>query len=246
MSEHYLVTLGKEIFEKNSTAPNNNDFVKENECNKYLNDLENTPHLFVLACLMDKQMDAERAWSIPYKVCKVIGSFDVEDLYKVSLKEYEDIFENNHLHRFNKDAAKTFYLCVKAIVEEYDGDASNIWANSPSSATVVYRFLQFYGAGIKISTMATNILVRDFHIPMSDYYSIDISPDVHIIRITKRTGLVDQDASREAIVYKAREMNPEFPGIIDLPCWEIGRTYCHPQSPNCLDCPITKSCKKIL
>jgi len=27
------------------------------------------PHLFVLCCLMDRQINAEKAWHIPYEIC---------------------------------------------------------------------------------------------------------------------------------------------------------------------------------
>jgi endonuclease III len=109
---------------------------------------------------------------------------------------------------------------------------------------VVYEFLQFKGCGKKIATMAANILARQFKIPFSDYYSIDISPDVHILRVMRRTGLVDNNADLDSIIYKARELNPEFPGIIDFSCWEIGRTWCRPSNPNCNECIINSECKK--
>lgn len=96
----------------------------------------------------------------------------------------------------------------------------------------------------KIATMAANILARQFKIPFSDYYSIDISPDVHILRVMRRTGLVDNNADLDSIIYKARELNPEFPGIIDFSCWEIGRTWCRPSNPNCNECIINSECKK--
>jgi len=94
--------------------------------------------------------------------------------------------------------------------------------------------------------MAANILARQFKVPFSDYYSIDISPDVHILRVLKRAGLVPANADRESIIYKARELNPEFPGIIDYSCLEIGRKYCRPTKMLCESGPIASNCMKAL
>jgi endonuclease III len=141
--------------------------------------------------------------------------------------------------------AEIFYHGIMDIHTLYQNDASRIWSGKPSSASVVYRFLQFKGAGIKIATMATKILARDFRIPFSDYYSIDISPDVHVIRVMRRMGLVTQDSTNEMIIYKARELNPTYPGVVDLSCWEIGRQWCHSQNPNCKNCLVNEECKKI-
>lgn len=192
---------------------------------------------------MDKQIKAERAWHIPFQIKGILGGFDITELSSHSLSEYQDIFIKHRLHRFNKNQAEVFYLGVKRIEGIYDGDVSKIWRGEPSSARVVYDFLQFKGSGIKISTMIANILARDFHIPFSDYYSIDISPDVHIMKIMRRTGLVEKDADRDCVIYKARELCPEFPGIIDYACWEIGRTWCKQSNPNCSQCPLRGSCK---
>ena len=41
----------------NSTTNKNN-----NDANAFLNDLEKYPHAYVLACCMDRQTKAERAW----------------------------------------------------------------------------------------------------------------------------------------------------------------------------------------
>jgi hypothetical protein len=38
----------------------------------------------------------------------------------------------------------------------------------------------------------------------------------HIVRVMKRMGFVPKEATNEMVIYKARELNPEFPGIIDL------------------------------
>lgn len=244
MSEHLLVTIGKERF--NSPERHSVHLVDDKDQNDFLNDIENTPQAYVLACLMDRQIKAERAWSIPYKIKSIIGSFGIDELERVSLDEYKDIFNSNTLHRFNDTMAEVFYSAVQDIKNKYDGDASRIWSNNPSSAKVVYEFLQFKGSGKKIATMAANILARQFKIPFSDYYSIDISPDVHILRVMRRTGLVSLVADLDSVIYKARELNPEFPGIIDFSCWEIGRTWCRPNNPNCEECIIRTDCKMVL
>lgn len=217
-------------------------FLDDIQENNFLNNLSDYPHAFVLACCMDKQVKSDRAWRIPCLVRNLCDTFTIDDLAKIPLEQYQQFFKENALHRFNDDMSAIFYKAIIRIKEQYNGDASLIWANCPSSATVVYRFLQFEGIGIKIATMATNILARQFHIPFSDYYSIDVSPDVHIRRIFERTGLVEEGATRECIIYKARELCPEFPGIVDAACWRIGREHCHASNPSCDTCPISKHC----
>ncbi|MDD2502988.1 MAG: iron-sulfur cluster loop [Clostridia bacterium] len=244
MPEHLLVTIGKERF--NEPVHHSVHLVDDKEQNDFLNDIENTPHAYVLGCLMDRQVKAERAWSIPFKIKEIVGSFEIDVLARISLVEFKSIFNINTLHRFNDTMADVFFSAVLDIKAKYDGDASRIWSNNPSSAKVVYEFLQFKGSGRKIATMASNILARQFKILFSDYYSIDISPDVHILRVMRRTGLVSKDADLDSVIYKARELHPEFPGIIDFSCWEIGRTWCRPSNPNCRECIIQTDCEKVI
>ena len=81
------------------------------------------------------------------------------------------------------------------------------------------------GVDIKIATMAANILVRQFQIKVVDKYSMDISPDIHIRKIFYRMGLIKSRGNTNKIIYKARELYPEFPEIIDFSTWEIDRNY---------------------
>lgn len=240
-----IVRIGEEKFNslKDKKIVN---FLDEKESNNFVNDLEHYPHAFILACLMDKQIKAETAWKIPYKIYQLLGTFDIYELGKISLEEYINIFESNKLHRFNKVSAKIFYDAVHRIIDDFNGDVSLIWKGKPSSAKVVYELLKFNGCGLKIATMTANILAREFRIEFSDYYSIDISTDVHINRVMRRMGFVPKNADNSMVIYKARELNPEFPGIIDFSCWEIGRTYCRPHNPKCEECIVRDECKKIL
>ena len=84
------------------------------------------PHLFVLGCLMDKQISAEKALEIPLKVCKVTDTWSVDELSDITIDRMKKIFEDNHLHRFNNEMSEVFVLAVKRIKEQYDKDASKI------------------------------------------------------------------------------------------------------------------------
>jgi len=238
-----LIQKGQDLFKRPYKRI---EFTKNPEADKFLNNLKEYPHAFVLACIMDRQMKAERAWLIPYEIYKEIGSFKFSELLKLSLSQIKEIFKRKNLHRFNDIMAKNFYSAIQKIHDDYDEDASNIWEGEPRSATIVRRFLGFKGAGIKIATMAVNILAREFKIPMRDYICIDISPDVHVKRAFKRLGFIPKNADNDELIYCARELNSKYPGIFDLPAFEVGRTWCHSRKPDCKNCYLNKYCPKII
>lgn len=219
-------------------------FARHPQADELLNNIKEFPHAYVLACIMDRQIKAERAWLIPYRISEEIGGFRFLRLLELSEDDLKNIFNRKSLHRFNDTMAENFYLAVKRIHADYDDNASNIWSDNLSSATVVKRFLQFKGVGVKIATMAANILIRNFKIPMKDYICIDISPDVHAKRVFKRLGFVSDEKNNDELIYSARELNPEYPGIFDLSCWEIGKEWCHPNNPKCENCYLNEYCLK--
>jgi endonuclease-3 len=213
------------------------------EADRLTNDLDHYPHAFVLACLMDRQMPAERCWQIPYYIKEKIGGFEFSRLSALSKEETVKLMRfPQPLHRFPELMGEIFFEAVQHIEQKYSGDASRIWAGKPSSATLVRRFLEFKGAGQKIATMAANLLVREFKIEVSDKYFIDVSLDVHVRRVLKRLTLVPVDATNEIFLYTAREMNPQYPGVIDLACWEIGHNWCRPRNPICESCYMNSVC----
>lgn len=210
-----------------------------------INDIEKYPHLFVLACLMDKQIKADRAWRIPAFVCEKLchGDYRMEGLLKLSLEDLTKFFNDESLHRFNNTMATVFYNAIQRIHRVYNDDASEIWNGKNTSALVIGRFLEFEGAGIKIASMATNLLHRIFNVAYTDYSSLDVSPDVQVKRVLYRLGLIEQTDNNDIVIYTARDINPNYPGIIDKCCWNVGRDYCHPSNPNCGKCPLIKICE---
>jgi len=218
-------------------------FAVKVEADQLVKDINGHPHAFVIACLMDRVGKAERAWGIPYELQQRLGSFEFPFLLQLSLQELENAMKQpTSLHWLNNVMPKNMYKAIHRISDVYNGNAGAIWAGRPSSATIVRRFLEFDGAGPKVATMAANILVRDLGVEVSDRYSIDISVDVHVKKVLSRMGFVPEGESDEYIIYRAREMYPEYPGVFDLILWDLGRTLCRPENSACTSCEWAAQC----
>lgn len=198
----------------------------------------------MLASLVDRQVKSQVAWMVPWELKNRLGTFDFPALASLSLAELKHLMQRpKPLHRFPATMAKVLHAAVQRIATHYRENAANIWNDRPSSATLVRRFYEFDGVGPKIATMAANLLVRDFHIPLSDYYALDISVDVHVRRVFHRLGFIPRRADRYYVVLRARELSPEYPGIFDKILWDLGRTVCRPRRPRCSQCPWAPDCR---
>lgn len=77
MSEHLLVSIAREKFNNLQVDPVH--LVDDIESNNFLNDIVTYPHAYVLACCMDRQIKAERAWMIPCKIKKILVVFQLSN-----------------------------------------------------------------------------------------------------------------------------------------------------------------------
>jgi len=77
MSIPLILKMGRERFDEKDTKNTYVEFIKDKEVNDFVTNIKDIPHAYVLNCLMDKQMQAERASLIPYKIdfsCLEIGN----------------------------------------------------------------------------------------------------------------------------------------------------------------------------
>jgi len=236
--------LIEEAERKMHEPPEPISFSGQPEADALLNDLTRFPHAFVIGCIMDRQISSERAWRVPWDLKARLGDFGLWALVAQGEEGLKRAVAGPpRLHRFYGKMGRNLWRAVKRIEGCYGGDATQIWANTPSSAAIVRRFLEFDGVAQKIATMAANILVRDFRVPVRDRYSIDISLDSHVPRVFRRMGFVPTGASGEYVVYRARELYPEYPGIFDLALWELGKSVCRLQRPRCDGCDFQDLCE---
>lgn len=233
-----LIKICKEIYDKMEASEEDKIML-----NKY-------PHIFVLSCVMDSQIDSQKAWAIPILVATEVGGFEFNKFYNKDIDYYINLFKMKKYHRFNELMGAAFYKALEIIANKYKGDASNIWSDNPSSAELICRFLEFDRVGIKIATMAANLLSRDHKIKLKDYYAIDISPDIHVKRTMYRLGLFGDkkinnfdDISATEVIYRAKSINPTFPGILDHAFWKVGfDRICTNKKCNSEKCPFSEVC----
>ena len=199
----------------------------------------------LIGIIFDQGIPAERAWAAPYELKRRLGHLDPLRLSVEKEEILAAIQQSPKLHRFVNNLAEWVSLAAEQVVQKYHGDASNIWNDSPTAIELMRRLELFKGIGQKKAAMTVELLARDLGVNIRDLEGGDIAFDVHIRRVFLRTGLsiVDQ---LDDIVNSGRENNPERPGSLDGPAWNIGRNWCRPNYPLCTACVLDGVCPKFI
>ena len=204
------------------------------------------PFAFLVGVAFDRGMPWQKAWEIPYLIDQK-GQLEASSLAAMEQPDLQCLLESLHIRpRYGCAAgARTLSDAAKLVMRfDADGDAGAVW-DGVSPLEVQRRLESVYGIGPGIAHMAIRILRDDWGQFKGQEHEIDVKPDVHVMRVFKRTGLTQAQNARKA-VEAARELNPCFPGALDWPAWDVGIRWCRPSNPRCGDCPLTVVCPKRL
>jgi endonuclease III len=199
---------------------------------------------FISACCLDRGTKAEIIWTIPYWIYQQVNHYDPIKFRSMNFDQITSLF--NHLPqrpRYTNDAPRTFQKISEIVVDDFSGDAENIWKNR-SAIDVKRILLDVHGVGSGIANMSLILIESAYKITFPDRVQMDIKPDVHTMRVLYRLGVSPAKIESEA-VSAARQISPEFPGLIDGPLWSVGRNWCHPTNPDCVSCPLNTCCGKV-
>jgi len=207
--------------------------------------IRGSPFAFLIAVAFDRNMPWEKAWRIPTEIDRQ-GWLDPALLASKDETELIGLVKGLAVQpRWGaREGARTLSDAARLVWERFGGDAAAIWKGA-SPAEVEKTLQEIHGIGAGIASMATRILYDDFSCFRGQERQIDVKPDVHLVRVFQRLGIIDADSENEAI-RAARRLNPEFPGELDWPAWRIGRLWCRPRRPDCAQCPLTGDCAKRL
>jgi len=203
------------------------------------------PLAFLFAVIADQGVPAERAWQAPHELSRRLGYLDPCRIASSPDAVRAAVKGPPALHRFPQKYSRWLVAAARRVIEEYGSDAGQIWSGGFTAREVFERLNAFEGIGQKKAAMAVEILERDLKVPINEMQGSDVAYDIHVRRVFLRTGLAQRD-ELDHIVSVARELYPDRPGALDQPAWLIGRQWCKAGTPECITCPLTSVCPKIV
>src|SRR5262245_23266253 len=128
------------------SAPKALHFTSDEEANRFL---ASDSLAVLIGMLLDQQVPMEWAFSAPYTLSQRLGGgLDARKIAAMDAGELEAVFRGPPaLHRFPASMAKRTQALCQALVDEYDGDAANVWRGATTGADLLTRVKGLPGFG---------------------------------------------------------------------------------------------------
>lgn len=129
--------------------------------------LRDDPNALLIAVYLDQQVQASLAFEGPYKIKDRLGHLDLEKLASMDLEELQDHFGTSPaVHRFYNKMAGGVQELAQALVRDYDGQASNLWADADDWDLIARRVGDLPGFGkSKIATLRGALKLFNYEVP---------------------------------------------------------------------------------
>lgn len=129
------------------------------------------PFALLLAMMLDQQIPMEWAFKSPLRLKERIGNdFSAERLAVLNPDAAETAFkEKPALHRFPGSMARRAQDLARHIVENYNGNAAEIWGNANSGEELLARLKALPGYGDEKARIFVALLAKRFGIKPSGW-----------------------------------------------------------------------------
>lgn len=102
----------------------------------------------LLGMLYDQRVRAEYAFTGPHRLLERLGHLDMKKIADMDLDDLGEVFaQKPAVHRFTNVMADRTQAIARIVVEEYDGDAANMWNDGADFGTIKKRLLKLPGFG---------------------------------------------------------------------------------------------------
>lgn len=134
--------------------------------------LSQDPFALLLGMLLDQQMPMERAFLGPYKLAERLGqspldpraiaAWDPEDFARICTTPPA-------VHRYPRSMAARIQALAAAVVQDYDGDTSSLWATASTGEQVRSRLEALPGFGSAKAAIFTALLGKQLGVRPSGW-----------------------------------------------------------------------------
>ena len=128
--------------------------------------LARDPLALLIGMLLDQQIQMEKAFTSPSVLRDRLGhDLDATEIANYDPVAFEALFrEVPALHRFPAAMAKRVQDLCKVLVEQYDGQAANVWAGVGTGAELVRRIGTLPGFGDQKARIFAALLGKQFKV----------------------------------------------------------------------------------
>jgi uncharacterized HhH-GPD family protein len=122
--------------------------------------LEADDNALLIGMILDQQVPMEKAFSGPLVIAQRMGgTLNVADIAASEEEEFVGVCSRPPaIHRFPASMAKRVRQCCQVLVEQYGGQAANVWRNQPTGAAVKAALGSLPGFGADKAAIFTAVL----------------------------------------------------------------------------------------
>jgi uncharacterized HhH-GPD family protein len=125
--------------------------------------LARDPNALLLGMVLDQQIPMEKAFSGPAVLAERMGKLDVRAIAAADPETFKQLFATPPaVHRFPGSMAGRVQSVCQVLVETYDGDAANIWADVTSGDELLRRIGALPGFGAQKAGIFVALLGKQY------------------------------------------------------------------------------------
>lgn len=123
--------------------------------------LSESPFALLAGMMLDQQYPMEHAFRGPSKVAERLGSFEPDVIAGADPDQFATMAATTPaIHRFPGSMASRLQELARIVVEQYDGDASRLWADAATGAELLKRVQALPGFGRQKAQIFVALLAK--------------------------------------------------------------------------------------
>jgi len=123
--------------------------------------LDESPFALLAGMMLDQQFPMERAFAGPAKILDRFGTLDPAAIASADPESFSELCRQPPaIHRYGGSMAARMQELAQAVVEDYGGDASRIWAEAATGDDLLKRVQALPGFGKQKAQIFTALLAK--------------------------------------------------------------------------------------